>query len=406
MLLDVLHQLFDAEQRVVDVIHLKRVKAAEVDAPGKAFKVVDAAQGLFEQTCVRCHPVDEIVPAFKLLFLQDGVKQTLFEQTFSDSRAAFVDELREGHFIAVFGDDGQLFEGVVPQVHVTAVVDGSRAGQLLDDMKIVFDDEVHQDGQRFGDERGALQVEVLDGRKQGLDLVDLLEKLVLVVDLRAVVVDAVVVMLANLQVAHHLALVVHPVEESHHHLGGLVDVEQVEDLVEPVTLVFGRTMRLIEPGLARRHVDGRIPHRVDVAVFIDEQRDDVVVFVIDRVVEVRARRDDLRDVTADLRRFAALPDDNDRVALFLYETVQVALEGDGRYTGKQRVLDGVLDDVLVLLGQLNVEQFGHLLGLADLKVVVVDLVDLEKGADLHENDRIVTVFGLEIALQVEIDLGK
>ena len=233
-----------------------------------------------------------------------------------------------------------------------------------------------------------------------------MKQLVLVVDLRPVVVDAVGVMLADLEVAHHLFLVLDAFEKGQDHFRRAVDIEQVEDLVERVGGVLAGAVGLVQPCLSRRDVDGGVAHGVDLAVAVDKQRDDVIVVVIDGVVKIRPGRNNLTEVAADFGRHPFLADDDDGVLLLFDQPAEIAFERNGGYTGEQGVFHRVFGDVLVFFRQLDIEKLGHLLGLAHLQLVVVDLVYLEEGPDLHEHDRVAAVFSLEMTLQIEIDLRQ
>ena len=145
------------------IVHLERVQFLQRHAAVETFEIVDVAQGVPEHPNMGHHPIAQAVTAFELLFFLDGVEQALFEQTLSDGGRAFVDETQQCQVTAVFGDDTQLFKGVVAEVGIAAVVDHLRPRKLLDDVIVVFDDEMHQRRQRFGDERMALEVKVLDG---------------------------------------------------------------------------------------------------------------------------------------------------------------------------------------------------------------------------------------------------
>ena len=74
----------------------------------------------------------------------------------------------------------------------------------------MFDDKMHQNRQRFRDLRIAFQIQMFDRREQRVDLVDILKEFVLIIDFRTGMVNAVGVVFRDLQITHHLFLVIHP----------------------------------------------------------------------------------------------------------------------------------------------------------------------------------------------------
>ena len=82
------------------------------------------------------------IRSYYVLTLHNGIQQTFFEQTFSDRRGTFVDQLEQREFIPVFWDDGELLECVIAKNHIALTVDDLRPWELLDNMIIMLNDKV------------------------------------------------------------------------------------------------------------------------------------------------------------------------------------------------------------------------------------------------------------------------
>ena len=79
-------------------------------------------------------------------------------------------------------------------------------------------------------------------------------------------------------------------------------------------------MALIKPSFARCDIDGTVPDDVNISLFVYQNRDDIVVVIIDNMVKVRPRRDYLGDVAADFWRIALLFNNNNGVFLLCDKT--------------------------------------------------------------------------------------
>ena len=165
-------------------------------------------------------------------------------------------------------------------------------------------------------------------------------------------------------------------------------------------------MDLVADRLACTDIDGGIPDRVDTAVFVDEQGDDVVLGRFTQIFKVGARADNIGNIPFDIGHLALLLDNDDGIFFGGNESGEVAVKRYGRHSGKQRVADRIFQYRLAFACKLNVKQFGYLFGFADFQIVIVDFVDFKKGAYLHQHQRIRAVLCLKMALQIEVYLGQ
>ena len=222
-------------------------------------------------------------------------------------------------------------------------------------------------------------------------------------DFQATFVETVVIVAGNFQVVQHPLFVDCFACKRQQYFGSLVRLQERKYFIQRKRFIFTGTVNFVDHRFARGYVDGAVSDGVDAVVTVDDQRGDIVLSRFLHIVEIGTGRDDVCDIPSDVRGFSFLSDQYDSVAFALDDTVEVAIDRDGGDTGKKGILNRVFQNRFIFSGELNVEQFGDLFCFTDLLFFVIDLIDFEKRADLHQHECIGTVSLFIVTLKIEVD---
>ena len=246
------------------------------------------------------------------------------------------------------------------------------------------------------------KIKKLNGREKRVYFKDTCKEFVLKVDPETFGIDR-VVQGVQFQIMDKPFLVYLFTFECDNDLGSGIGLQKIKGFIKCIGFVITCRVYLIADRLSRTHVYSSISYRVDTGILIYHQGNDVVFAGFTQIFKIRTRRDDVGDITFDVGHFSFLFDNNDRIFFSCYEAGEVSVQRDSRYPGKQRIVYRVFKNSLAFSCKLDIKQFGDLFGFTDLEVIVVDLIDFKKSADLHEDQSICSVLFLKMALQVKVD---